>query len=366
MKKIIALLLALLLFASLFSCHGDNTNNKVTPDGALAQTDDVENPDSPLVYKNFDFHKYLEQIGLNEKIHFLDKVESYKYNGKGLAEQTMGCYYDGFDGGGYEASSDLFGYRSDLTVNDAEEIGILTDEIYTSVELEGLDMPAEITFGDTLNDVLARLDIKVDMQSFGPDKSSVIVRSNESSSLELIDCQLKGTSTKPYYSLKYEEHYTSVDSIDRELSVTRTFSMGFGGDDYRLNSIFISIVAEYDTNPNNEIFSLSECLTINEKDAILMLPVSRKEIAISNDSSEFYYLEYINFDLLKSGEQKIINECSEYPIEPKFYLSFEDNALYLCAEILFNSVTDSENNDGGEGIDHEYKLFKECITDNYS
>ena len=55
MKKIIALLLALLLFASLLSCHGDNTNNKVTPDGALA--DDVKNPDSPLVYKNFDFHQ---------------------------------------------------------------------------------------------------------------------------------------------------------------------------------------------------------------------------------------------------------------------------------------------------------------------
>ena len=231
MKKIIALLLALLLFASLFSCHGDNTNNKVTPDGALAQTDDVENPDSPLVYKNFDFHKYLEQIGLNEKIHFLDKVESYKYNGKGLAEQTMGCYYDGFDGGGYEASNDLFGYRSDLTVNDAEEIGILTDEIYTSVELEGLDLPAEITFGDTLDDVLARLDIKVDMQSFGPDKSSVIVRSNESSSLELIDCQLKGTSTKPWYALKYVEHYTSVETTGRELAVKRTFSMGFGDDD---------------------------------------------------------------------------------------------------------------------------------------
>lgn len=344
MKKILALFLVLLLATSLFSCNSEN----VADGTSLNSNNNIENPESPVVYKNFDFHKYLDRLGLNEKIHFLDKVESYKYNGKGLAEQTMGCYYDGFDGGGYEASNDLFGYRSDLTVNDAEEIGILTDEIYTSVELEGLDMPAEITFDDTLNDVLARLDIKVDMQSFGPDKSSVIVRSNENSSLKLTDCQLKGTSSKPCYSLKYEEHYTSVDSIDRELSVTRTFSMGFGGDDYRLNSIFISIVAEYDTNPNNEIFSLSECLTINKNDAVLMLPISRKEITISDDNSAFYYLEYIDFDLLKSGEQKILDECSSYSAEPNFYISFEDNALYLCAELA----------------GQEQKVFKEIITYN--
>ena len=106
--------------------------------------------------------------------------------------------------------------------------------------------------------------------------------------------------------------------------------------------------------------NISEYIVEEDGNTYLILPISKQKIRI--DKSEFKYLNSISFNLLKKAEKKITNEASEYGQKTGFYLSQEENNLYLCMEVIVELP--SKIIDGYTVHDHEHKFFKEKITKN--
>lgn len=108
--------------------------------------------------------------------------------------------------------------------------------------------------------------------------------------------------------------------------------------------------------------SISDYLIEEEGKQYLILPISKTKIRIRDKQTE--YVDDIDVDLLRTAEEKISGEISQFTNRAGFYLQSNKGYLCLCAEVIveLDTPVESELSVEGCGIDHEHKFFGERIT----
>lgn len=114
-----------------------------------------------------------------------------------------------------------------------------------------------------------------------------------------------------------------------------------------------------DTSAPEDVKALSECLTEENGKQFLVLPRSKTKLLVHDSTKR--YLDSIDLDLLKTAEEKMLGQLSQYTEEPFWDLEYYDGALCLYAEVIVD-LKPSTADQGGCGIDHEHKIFREKIT----
>lgn len=188
------------------------------------------------------FSQYLDDINFVPSLSqadFISQLEQYHYNGTSITHLELGTYVDALWGGGYYADGDLFGFEDEYRVTEDEKYADCFTRLYTKVPLEGLTLPYEIEFGDTLSEVFEILGIGLDpYNEFSPDLFSdtkMTLYSGEKSSIILENLKL---SKNPIdfefpYVLSYVEtydidnnYYGKTTTVERRI----TFSFDFSED----------------------------------------------------------------------------------------------------------------------------------------
>lgn len=107
--------------------------------------------------------------------------------------------------------------------------------------------------------------------------------------------------------------------------------------------------------------SILDHLIEEDGEQYLILPISKKRVRVT--SSHMQYLDEIDLNLLRTAEEKIRENIAQYTDnEGYFYLGDGNGYLSLCTEVIIDITPPSGTNDGGCGIDHEHKFFKERIS----
>ncbi len=240
MRRILASLLLVVCISSLFSC---TQYQSVEPFPPLQPTDFSEYLDN---------ENFIPELSQGE---FLNQMGEYHYEGTPLAEALVGYYYDGPYGGGYSASGEYAGFYNDYTATEDDKYATYSNRFHTNIPLDGLTLPYEITFDDTLITVLQKLNINIDMQNdFVSDKDSqgtMTLRSNDSSVLTLTNCLLLADeSGKPLYGfeLRYTEKYHTTRKDGRDTNVTRSVILSFTDENYMLGKFEVAVVEIYKIN----------------------------------------------------------------------------------------------------------------------
>lgn len=200
------------------------------------------------------FTSWLDREGLVAGMwqsELVNKMESYTYNGQPIPGAVIGHYYDGLYGGGYVAQGEHFGFKNDYTASEDEKTADYTNSFYTKLPLDGLRLPFGIEFEDSLNDVMAKLGITMDLtSSFTPDDGTDIVMTLYRDehymlvfkNLSLSEDQIE--SDIPY-ELIFTENYSYTRNDGRESNVTRTVKLTFTHDDKLLHEFSVKIRENY-------------------------------------------------------------------------------------------------------------------------
>jgi len=187
------------------------------------------------------FSQYLDYINFVPSLtqaDFISQLEQYRYNGTSITDFELGAYVDALWGGGYYADGDLFGFEEEYRVSEDEKYADCFTRLYTKVTLEGLTLPYEIEFGDTLSEVFEILGIGLDpYNEFSPDLFSdtkMTLYSDEKSTIILENLKL---SKNPIdfefpYVLSYVETYDMDNYYGKTTTVERriTFCFDFSED----------------------------------------------------------------------------------------------------------------------------------------
>lgn len=179
--------------------------NETSPMG----TPDVNfKPDNFSIY--LDNNKFTHFLSLKN---FISLVGRYRYEGTRI-EDMVERVYNNDDGLSVYSHEDLFGYSWEPSEK----------HFYTSVPLDGLYLPSEITFEDDITTVLQKLKIEMDpytdFVSDNYETGMMTLYSDAFSSLKLIDCKLiNNENLKNYsYMLSYTEDYR-VEASKNEIAI---------------------------------------------------------------------------------------------------------------------------------------------------
>ena len=101
----------------------------------------------------------------------------------------------------------------------------------------------------------------------------------------------------------------------------------------------------------------------------IVLPISGEQVCVWREHEA--YLRYVDTQLLRSAEEKILGEISKYSDDnPAWYFETHNGQLYLAIELIIEleppTSDDGEYEMGGCGIDHDHLFFREPITGAYS
>ena len=182
----------------------------------------------------------------------IQKMESYTQNGESVAN-AAGLFYDGYNGGGYAAGGDNFGFRNDYQASDDNKTADYTNSFYTKVPLDGLTLPVGIEFEDTLRDVLDMLSIATDPSAnFTADEGSDIVMTLYRDDRYTLIFKNWYLSKEPIevdipYELIFIENYTYVHirADNRESSVTRTIEFTFAPETKTIDTFRVAVHENY-------------------------------------------------------------------------------------------------------------------------
>lgn len=252
MKKMLVLVLVMACVLGLVGCDLAQIINGIKEDVSDTDTSNTDVSDTDLTDVNttpppapfsadscdqlavyFDELKFVPSLSQGE---LMSQVEKYSFDGRMLQDgwHYDGWHYDGPNGGGWQATGELFGFCNDYTDNKESGIANYSNRLYTTVQLGGLDLPFGVVFDDTLAMVLYKFGIDLDMQSnFAWDEGhpgTLTLYGDERSLLQLFNYELSSESSpKPNYNceLRYTEtsQYTRGDG--RIADVTRQFNLFF-------------------------------------------------------------------------------------------------------------------------------------------
>ncbi|MBE6543062.1 MAG: hypothetical protein E7675_01545 [Ruminococcaceae bacterium] len=202
--------------------------NETAPMG----TPDVNfKPDNLSLY--FDNNKFTHFLSLKN---FISLVGRYRYEGTRI-EDMVERVSNNDDGLSVYSHEDLFGYSWEPSEK----------HFYTSVYLEGLNMPADMTFEDNITTVLQKLKIEMDpyndFVSDNYETGKMTLYSDGFSSLQLIDCKLTNNEKlKNYgYILRYTEEYRVGVSKNEMAIIQRSMVFSFSDEENLLCNYEIDI-----------------------------------------------------------------------------------------------------------------------------
>ena len=237
MKRLITLALIFALLLSLLGCQeiqdSDNTDNF-----------DNANRDNKNYIFDYDFHQYLEKINFIEgrsERELENQLSAYKYNGESITSIVMSMYADGTDGGGYSAfdRDNRFSYSSIATFYDNEGYVIYSDHFSSDVPLEGLTLPAGITFDDDIIFALECLKVNIfsveELLTYQNNEFIVYENENEKFSVKKLE--------NGEWVLLYNEKYLS--RRDNHSEVTRSLSIYYDGENYNFSGFYVSCKEKY-------------------------------------------------------------------------------------------------------------------------
>lgn len=142
MKRIITILISACMLLSFASCENDE----------LEPINTIPDADITAFTEWLDGEGFVPGLSQGEMI---QKMETYTQNGESVANQALGLHYDGYNGGGYAASGDNFGFRNDYQASDDNKTADYTNSFYTKVPLGGLTLPFGIEFEDNLQEAMS-------------------------------------------------------------------------------------------------------------------------------------------------------------------------------------------------------------------
>lgn len=179
MRKFFVFIALLMLPCMLLSCTNSNPGNVETSenssDSAVIETSGstVEgklNSDITLVLLD-SLSEYLTNEGYTgtDQETLTAIVSKYSYQGTSLPELYPAAVYEGTDNsGGMDGGNGTTGYRNHFSYPESGK-SVRYNNFYTQVPLEGMILPFEITFEDTVFDVLKKLGLDFSPDYFAPD-----------------------------------------------------------------------------------------------------------------------------------------------------------------------------------------------------
>jgi len=205
-----------------------------------------------------DNENFVPEVGQGD---FVDQLANYSYEGQSLSELLNGYFYDGANGGGYKAGYALpnpgryggyygvrFGMENDFRVDENQGVAIYTNQFYTSLALEGLQLPYGIEFTDDLSSVLSKVGI-----SKSADQLTEDVRLWQDGYREIKWQKSAGHPTddpaldaySPCDALLFTQEYDIATEDGRPCKVIRTVAFYFYPESQGLSWAEFSVVESY-------------------------------------------------------------------------------------------------------------------------
>ena len=217
MKKLLLFFLVIVFCISAFiGCSDSETVNLIpsTDIDVFSQLLDIEN--------------FVPGISQGD---FIEQMSRYRCGSIPITDFIAGFHYDGFTGGGYRAGGEFFGFENcyEAIDNDAN----YSNQFWTKVQLNGLELPYGIDFDDSLTEVLQKIGITVDpYTAFSADENSstdmTLYRDNDESLVfkDMKRAQEFVENEMPYV-LIYTETYATKRADGRNATVERTVKLSF-------------------------------------------------------------------------------------------------------------------------------------------
>ncbi len=226
----------------------DAVHSRLIIDGK--EIDDPDEPEKPSDATIADtLSEFLDNSGFDENLwqgKLMDLMRLYSYNGESIETQLPGTFYDGYNGGGYDARGKLFGYWNDYNVSE-DNRATAKNMFYTKVQLEGLfTMPCGITFDDTFSSALQKLGIEIDPKTEFPVHKDTVKKLYYSDDRVITITGFASSSTKQYaYEILYTENHQVEASDGTVIDVLRSIELSFT-DDNKLGYFEMAVIEEYD------------------------------------------------------------------------------------------------------------------------
>jgi hypothetical protein len=225
-KRLSILFCVLLLVLSLCAGCTDaappaNTPTPTPTDSAI-RSPDTDTFALEALSAFLDQERFSEQTTETE---IYDQMKKYKYNGKPLYDQlSLGCldYTDGGETSGYKegVAGLIVSYRSGSEPKSANFIIMFRAE----TALEGLALPSDIDFENTLPDILEKLHLP--FLTFQSDSEG----SNEMTLIEEDPCKLVVINDDEGVSLYFTEESVCTKSNGTVCRSVRSVTLNFDGD----------------------------------------------------------------------------------------------------------------------------------------
>lgn len=238
MKRITTILLSACMLLSFASCE------KAEPEPINI----IPDTDITAFTEWLDGEGFVPGLSQGEMI---DKMDGYTNNGQSVVNAAVGLFYDGYNGGGYAASGENFGFRNDYQASDDNKTADYTNSFYTKVPLGGLALPFGIEFEDNLQEAMSKIGIASDPSvNFIADEGFNIAMTlyrDERYALVFKNWYL---STEPIevdipYELIFTENYTTTREDGRESNVTRTMKLTFKPEEKTLHDFSVKVHENY-------------------------------------------------------------------------------------------------------------------------
>ena len=238
MKRITMILISTCMLLSFASCEKDE----------LEPINTIPDADIPAFTEWLDSEGFVPGLSQSDMI---EKMDGYTNNGQSVANTATGYFYDGYNGGGYAAGGENFGFRNDYQASDNKKTADYTNTFYTRVPLDGLALPCGIEFEDTLRDVLDKLNISSDPSAnFTADEGSDIVMTLYRDERYTLIFKNWLLSEEPIevdipYELIFTENYAFTRESGRESNVTRTIILTFKPEEKTVHDFRVKVHENY-------------------------------------------------------------------------------------------------------------------------
>ena len=242
MKKLLVFLICMTLCLSILS--GCNTKKPPEEEASVSLEEGMAG--LAQFFKDENFVPGLSQSDLKKQ------MEKYSYEGEKITELLPGEHGDGLFGGGYSAIGSLFGFVNNYSRSkDAPEANY-ENSFYSLVPLDGLTMPLEISFGDSLTTVCEKTGLSEDWrEGLVPGEKKTLYENGQITVTLLHNEQITESSYVLYdsnysYILKYDKTYESTRVNGSPVTVTETVKFGFVGEGEPLVYFYVSVNENYE------------------------------------------------------------------------------------------------------------------------
>lgn len=173
-------------------------------------------------------------------------IDQYSYQGKKISESVSGYYSCGDGVACLDANGDLFGYSNRYIRSQDTNVVDYTNLFYSKVPLDGLTLPLEIAFGDSLETVCKKMGLSEDCREglVSGEKKSLYQNGQVTVTL-LYDEAAKESSSVYSYVLEYQKVYESTRASGTPVTVTETMKFSFEGEGDPLAYFYVEVYENY-------------------------------------------------------------------------------------------------------------------------